>query len=222
MNHVLANQATLIMAIVDNRAGRTIVEAIRQAGAPGCTKMSGDGFIVSGKRSKVLWMEQDLLLSLIAPPQAETIINAMKQSATKNKISAVAMLINAADINNAVIARGANAPAGQSADTEEPMQLIVTIASHGLTDEIMFAARQAGARGGTVINARGTGTEEDAKFFGVSLAPEKEMLLILADKTESPRILEAINSQPALSEPGAGIVFTINVTQSFFMNTPQR
>ena len=58
--------------------------------------------------------------------------------------------------------------------------LIVVIANQGSTDLVMDAAREAGATGGTVIHAKGTGTDLVRKFFGVSIASEQEMVFILA------------------------------------------
>ena len=51
--------------------------------------------------------------------------------------------------------------------------LIVVIANQGSTDLVMDAAREAGATGGTVIHAKGTGTDLVRKFFGVSIASEQ-------------------------------------------------
>jgi len=79
----------------------------------------------------------------------------------------------------------------------------------------MSVARQAGARGGTILGARGTGTEDDVKFFGISLAPEKEMLLIVAHKDHARAIVEAVCRLPIFSEPGGGIVFTTPVEEFF-------
>lgn len=62
-------------------------------------------------------------------------------------------------------------------------ELIVVIANHGHSEEVMDAARKEGAGGGTVIHAKGTGLERAEKFLGVSIADEKELILIVA-KTE--------------------------------------
>ena len=75
----------------------------------------------------------------------------------------------------------------------------------------MAAARKAGAPGGTVINARGTGREEDVKFFGITIVPEKELILILVPKEQSPTILNAVKSVPCLAQPGIGIAFCMDV-----------
>ena len=77
----------------------------------------------------------------------------------------------------------------------------------------MAEARKAGAAGGTILNARGTGKEEDVKFFGITLVPEKEMLLIVTEDSKAPAILEAIRKIPHLTEPGGGIVYAMNVEQ---------
>ena len=55
-------------------------------------------------------------------------------------------------------------------------ELIVAIYEKGYTDLVMNAAREAGAGGGTTINAKGTGAGAE-KFFGLTLAVEKEIVL---------------------------------------------
>ena len=99
------------------------------------------------------------------------------------------------------------------------MKLIITIVNRGHCEDLMSRAREAGARGGTILNARGTGTEEDTAYFGIHLASEKEMLLIVASKEDAPSIVDAIKNQPILNEPGAGIIFTLNIEESFLLNS---
>lgn len=94
---------------------------------------------------------------------------------------------------------------------ESNYHLITVIVNHGYADDVMAAARKAGATGGTILNARGTGTEADVKFFGISLVPEKEMLLVVAEKDRVEAILQAVGNVPNLSEPGGGIAYTMSV-----------
>lgn len=63
---------------------------------------------------------------------------------------------------------------------EAAYQLIVAIANQGYTDKVMEAARSAGARGGTIVHTRSTGAEDAGKFFGMSIAEEREMIFIVA------------------------------------------
>ncbi len=104
--------------------------------------------------------------------------------------------------------------------THTPHTLITCIVNHGLADEVMAAARSAGATGGTILSARGTSTEEDAKFFGYTLVPEKEMLLILVGAALTGTVLEAIRALPILSEPGVGIAFSCDVERFVIFGKP--
>ena len=75
----------------------------------------------------------------------------------------------------------------------------------------MDAARTAGARGGTVVHARGAGTEEASKFFGITIQPEKEMVLIMVDQEHKVPIMQAISRQVGLNTEGHGIVLSLPV-----------
>ena len=95
---------------------------------------------------------------------------------------------------------------------EEKWEIINIICNQGYAEEIMEAARNVGAGGGTILNGRGTGTPDDLKFFGVSLVPEKEMLLILVDKQKVDEVFAAVTSLPCLKETGSGIAYTLPVS----------
>ena len=71
-------------------------------------------------------------------------------------------------------------------------ELIVVIANQGAMDRVMDAARAAGATGGTAVHAKGTGTELAKKFFGVSLAAEKELIFILSAAETRKPIMKAM------------------------------
>ena len=91
-------------------------------------------------------------------------------------------------------------------------ELLLVIANQGYTGSIMDAARAAGAGGGTVIHAKGTGMEGAARFLGVDLVNEKEMVFIVARSSEKNKIMKAIM---AGADPKAGaIVFSLPVTDT--------
>lgn len=75
-------------------------------------------------------------------------------------------------------------------------ELIVVILNQGYVDLVMDAARDAGAYGGTVIHAKGTGMEQAEKFMGVSLAAEKEMIFIVAKKSRKIRSCRQLWKKP--------------------------
>ena len=97
-------------------------------------------------------------------------------------------------------------------DTER--ELIVVIADQGNIELIMDAAREAGAYGGTVIHARGTGMEQAEKFMGVCLAAEKEMIFIVTKKEQKNSIMKAIMEKAGMESRAKSIVFSLPVTDT--------
>lgn len=93
-------------------------------------------------------------------------------------------------------------------------ELVVVIAQQGCTDLIMSAAREAGAYGGTVIHAKGTGQEIAEKFMGVSLAAEKEIVLIVTKTEQKNEIMKAVVEKAGLNSKAKSIVFSLPVTDT--------
>ncbi|MBQ3253938.1 MAG: P-II family nitrogen regulator [Acholeplasmatales bacterium] len=90
-------------------------------------------------------------------------------------------------------------------------ELILCIVNQGFSEEVMSAARECGARGGTVLNARGTAKEEAEAMFNISITPEKELVMILATADIKDEILHAIYKHVGLGTAGQGIAFTVPV-----------
>ncbi len=90
-------------------------------------------------------------------------------------------------------------------------ELIVIIADQGYTDMIMDAARSAGAAGGTVLSAKGTGTEAALKFFGFTIAAEKEMIYIVASTENRDAIMRSIIDDAGLKTEAHAICFSLPV-----------
>ena len=95
---------------------------------------------------------------------------------------------------------------------ESNKHLIVTIASEGYAEEVMNAAKKAGARGGTTLNGRGLETDKIVKFLGISIEPEKDVVLILADEDIKNKIMDSILESCGLKTLGKGICFSLPVS----------
>jgi nitrogen regulatory protein PII len=93
----------------------------------------------------------------------------------------------------------------------EPYDLIVTIVNAGYFSQVMDVAKAAGANGGTLLHARGLTTEESAKFLGITIQPEKDIILILAAHENKQKIMENIAHEVGLSTEGKGISFSLPV-----------
>ena len=93
-------------------------------------------------------------------------------------------------------------------------ELLVAIANQGYTEQIMDAARKVQAAGGTVIHARGTGSQMADKFLGVTLVPEKEMVFIVVRSSQKKDIMRAIIDEAGTQTPAGAIVFSLPVTDT--------
>lgn len=93
-------------------------------------------------------------------------------------------------------------------------ELIVVIANHGYSEEVMEAARAQGAGGGTVIHAKGTGLEKAEKFLGVSIADEKEMIFIVAKAEMKNSIMRSIMENAGVGSKAKSVVFSLPVTDT--------
>ena len=90
-------------------------------------------------------------------------------------------------------------------------EVIMCIVNSGFSDAVMDAAREFGARGGTVIRARGTANAEAEKLFNIAIQPEKEIVMILVDSKIKNDILHALYKAVGLKTPGQGIAFSMPV-----------
>lgn len=93
-------------------------------------------------------------------------------------------------------------------------ELIIAICNEGMSDSVMEVAREAGARGGTILHGKGTVRGEVTKFYNVTLAEEKELLMIVSPKEEKAAIMSAIMKQKGPATDAGAIVFSLPVTDA--------
>ena len=90
-------------------------------------------------------------------------------------------------------------------------EAIFCIVNAGFSDAVMDAARELGARGGTVIHARGTAGSEAERLFQITVQPEKEIVMILVSTDIKDDILHGLYRSVGLKTPGQGIAFSLPV-----------
>lgn len=96
-------------------------------------------------------------------------------------------------------------------ESDKEYELIVLIVSEGYATSAMDAAKRVGASGGTLINGIGLGSEEATKFLGITIEPEKDVVLVIVEKDEKKKIMQEITDEVGLSHEGRGICFSIPV-----------
>ena len=200
----------LIISIVPHNSGEIITNAANLAGSRGGTILMGRGtaensiiqLLGLGDKSK------DIVYILVEEKICQNVLDKIKESTQNKKNFGIVFTI---DINNFLRSGSIKNLENENLGVEkmnDSYEMINVIVNKGYAEDAMAAARKAGAGGGTIINARGTAKEGDAKFFGIEIVPEKEMLLILVPKDKKDEIIKAISDLPCLNKAGSGILFT--------------
>ena len=217
--HVQA--ARLLVAIVRSGRGDYVAKLAREAGATGCTVLFGRG---TGSNNIILRLlgladtEKELVFTVSDKQLMPAIVHILKNTPDLcRKVSGIGFVIDVlsffrpSDVND----KRPIFPKGRNQMKQSGHELICAIVNAGLADDVMHDARKAGARGGTILRARGTATGQDCSFFGIAIVPEKEFLMILSSRAHADTIAEAVAGAKCLSEPGSGVVFRMPVEDFF-------
>ncbi len=183
----------MLLTIVKKGAAEKVMASYRAAGAPGGTIINARGTATNAIMAMLGLGDshKEILVNLINVEDKGKMLSAAAGTKAKGVVAAIEE---------------------ETENMSAKWQLIEVISADGMSEDIMAVARKAGAEGGTVITARGTSTEDDVKFFGAPLVPEKEVLLIVAETEKAEKVVAAIGEMKQLRRKGMGIMFTLPVT----------
>ena len=91
-------------------------------------------------------------------------------------------------------------------------EVVFAIVNYGYAEDVLDIAREQGVRGGTILNARGVVREEAAAFFGITLHQDKEILMMVVEKSIRDNVLNAIYKQMGMAKKAKGIAFSLPVS----------
>ncbi len=205
----MSSYKLIIVGVPHNKADM-ISSIAMESGSPGGTILIGHG-LSSSKVAAVFGLGetiQDELLFLSEDEKSNVIYENIKKVCEEEKPAFG--FIYKMDANS-FLKTGSIQGEEKGVSMAFTHELITVILNKGYAEDAMAAARKAGAGGGTVLNARGTAREDDAKFFGMHIVPEKEMLMIVVEAEKKQIVLDAIKNLPCLQESGSGIAFCTGV-----------
>lgn len=218
----------LIITIVKKGCAKKVVKASKLAGAEGGTVLIGSGTGVHENKSFLgitIAPEKEIILTLVNSQICNKVLSAINEEAKLcHPGTGLAIMLCPKQI------MGINHLIGLN-DTNEHMEgksqvesqailydLIVTIVNKGDADLVVDASKNAGAEGGTIISGRGTGIHEQAKLFNILIEPEKDIVLTLIDRTKTEQVLEQIDIEAGINQPGKGISFVLQVEKTIGIN----
>lgn len=204
----------LIVSIVPHDCGEIITSAAASKGAGGGTVIMARGTAQSniiqllglGDTSK------DIAYIIVDDSIYDDVYSEIiNHTAQKKKSFGVLFSIDLSDFMKGgsmdAASHGNYSQNGGNMANGDSYQVINVIVNKGYADDAMAAARKAGAGGGTIISARGTAKEGDAKFLGMEIVPEKDLLMIVVPSDKCAQIVDAIRALPCMQKAGSGIIF---------------
>ena len=207
----------LICVIVNDGHGSKILKIAKQHGVHGGTIFLGKGTVKSrlleilslyDVRKEIVWMaaERKTALDTLSKLDAEVHFDKPHHG--------IAFTIPIDGImGTSCINCGKNIERG----VDFMHKAIFTIVDKGRAEDVIEAAVNAGSRGGTIINARGSGIHETSKLFSMEIEPEKEIVMILAEAAATDAIAIAIKDRLKIDEPGNGVIFIQDVGKVYGM-----
>lgn len=207
----------LVCCIVNNGQGSKVLKIAKNHGVRGGTVFMGSGTV----RSKVLaFLDLDdikkELVFMAAPGDvareaAEALFHEMAFHKKNHGIAFTMPLGSLTGSTNNEF----DTESRRKAVKDTLYSAIFTVVDRGLGNDVVEAANAAGARGATIIHARGSGIHESGMLFAMVIEPEKDMVMILAKEDVRGGILASIRERLRIDEPGKGIIFTLNVSEAY-------
>lgn len=207
----------LVCIIVNYGVGSKLIQSAKRHGFTGGTVLLGRGTV----NSKILdfiglsEIRREIILMIANNEIVEEVLNKLNEEfkfskpnhgiAYTTSICAV-MGARSCNFNKLKEKRG----------VENPMyNLITVIVDKGVAEDVIDAATVAGSKGGTIINARGSGINETSKLFSMDIEPEKEIVIILSKIEETEKIVAALKEYLDIDKPGKGIIYIQNVNSTY-------
>lgn len=213
MDIICTDDQILALVIVDAKMGSIVLTESKKVGVIGGTILLGKGTI----RNPILNIlgidesRKEIVLMLISRNLEDKIHKTLEDKFHMNKPNHGIMLTM--PVNKVFGCRGLTKKDSQIGGNKIMHEVIFTIVERGLGQEVVDAATKAGSTGATIINARGSGVHEHTKFFSMEIEPEKEVVMIIIEKNKVENIVEAIEKEMHIDDPGKGIIFTMDVNR---------
>ena len=207
----------LACIIVNFGLGSKVLQIAKQCGISGGTVFLGKGTVnnrileflaLSDVRKEIVWMFSD----------TQTVIHVLHELDKEFKFDkpnhGIAFTTS---VSNVIGARKYNQEIRKERRKggHHMYHTITVVVDKGKAEYVIEAATQAGSRGGTIINARGSGIHETSKLFSMNIEPEKEIVMILSEENKTQDIVNTIRTELKIDEPGNGIIYIQDVNETY-------
>jgi nitrogen regulatory protein PII len=219
MNSLNQTSCELYCVIVNNGLGSKAIRIAKEMGIPGATVLIGRG-TASSSVLHFLGLEdsrKEIIIMAASKDVGDIAIKEIYEKMNLNKPHrGIGFTLSLSQIFGSKLSPIKSKEDNNiKEDNNMKYNLIITIVDRGSAEHVIDAATEAGSRGGTILNARGSGIHETQKIFNIEIEPEKEVIMILAEDDVTENITSSIRKKLNIDAPGKGIVFVLDVNQTY-------
>lgn len=201
----------LICCVINDGQGSKAVQIASRYGVKSSTILIGRGS-VNNKLLEMLdldYIMKEIVIMITPKNIAEEIATVLTETFSLNKRNHGILFI--VELNSLVASRYLEySNIGHKKERIRSMyEVIFSVVNKGFAEDVIEAAKKGGAKGGTIMNARGSGIHESNIVFAMPIEPEKEVVFIIAENNLTEAIVKSICTELNIKEPGNGIIFTL-------------
>ncbi len=216
-DHIELENIELLCVIVNFGLGGKVLQIAKQSGIKGGTVFLGKGTVNNPilEFLALADVRKEIVLLITSKAAVGQVVRELDREFKFEKPNhGIAFATSIASIVGASSYRSEKTIEGRGAN--EPMYHSITVVvDKGRAEFVIDAATKAGSRGGTIINARGSGIHETSKVFSMDIVPEKEIVLILSEGGKTDAIVASIRTELNIDEPGNGMIYIQEVTKTY-------
>lgn len=216
-NESTAGDIELICVIIDFGLGSKIIKSAKRHGVSGATVTLGKGTVsksiwdymgLSEIRKEIVFMAAKKETAYVALEELNKEFKFCKPNHGIAFTTTIKTLIGCKKIK-------ASNEENEGGVEQSMYQSITVIVEKGNAENVIDAAVKVGAKGGTIMNGRGSGIHETTKLFSIEIEPEKEIVMIISEVEKTDEIVNSIREELKIDEPGNGIIYIQNVNKTY-------
>jgi len=207
----------LFCVIVNHGVGSKIIKFAKQHGISGATVILGKGTIKNHwlEALELFEIRREIIFVVAEKELGYAVMNEIEKKFDLKKsnhgIAFNFSLSNFLGAQNCIFSKKAKSEIGENI----MYNAIFVVVDKGQAESVINAAKSAGDRGGTIINARGSGIHETETLFSMAIEPEKEIVFIISKSNLTDTIVDKIREELKIDEPGKGIIFVLDVNKTY-------
>ncbi len=207
----------ILWVVVNDDLGHKVLKTAYKHGILGGTIMLAMGYL-KGKLLRLLELDEvrrEVVMMVTNKTIAATLLPVLEKEFHLNKLYHGLAFSVSVDSFLGKCTKQPNIIVNRRKDSDRMYNVIFTIVERGRGEEVVEAALKAGSKGATIINARGSGVNDTCRLFAMEIETEKEVIMVIANKEETQKVVLGIRKLIDIDNPCSGVVFVQEIDQIY-------